>query len=85
MRYIDADAFLERMKRTPRYFDIKHDIEAMPTADVVEVVRCKDCEYRRSRECALWFGSLEDADYFVNHGDDFFCSEGKRIGGGDDA
>ena len=34
-RYIDADALLERMKRTPRYFDVKHDIEATPTADVV--------------------------------------------------
>jgi hypothetical protein len=34
-RYIDADALLERMKRTPRYFDIKHDVEQMPTADVV--------------------------------------------------
>jgi hypothetical protein len=34
-RYIDADALLERMKHTPRYFDIKHDIEQMPTADVV--------------------------------------------------
>ena len=34
-RYIDADELLARMKRTPRYFDVKHDIEAMPTADVV--------------------------------------------------
>ena len=34
-RYIDADALLERMKHTPRYFDIKFDIEQMPTADVV--------------------------------------------------
>ena len=46
-RYIDADALLERMKRTPRYFDIKYDIEATPTADVVprsnEGAECPIC------------------------------------------
>lgn len=35
-RYIDADALLKRLKRTPRYFDLKYDIEQMPTADVVD-------------------------------------------------
>ena len=34
-RYIDVDAFLEKMKKTDRYFDVKFDIEEMPTADVV--------------------------------------------------
>jgi rubrerythrin len=34
-RYIDADELLARLKRTPRYFDVKFDIEQMPTADVV--------------------------------------------------
>ena len=39
MRLIDADAFLEKMKRTSRYFDVKFDIEEMPTIDAVTVVR----------------------------------------------
>jgi hypothetical protein len=34
-RYIDADLFLEKMKKTNRYFDVKFDIEEMPTAEVV--------------------------------------------------
>jgi hypothetical protein len=34
-RYIDADAFLEKMKKTNRYFDVKFDIENFPTVDVV--------------------------------------------------
>ena len=34
-RYIDADLFLERMKRTSRYFDVKFDVEEIPTANVV--------------------------------------------------
>ena len=33
MRLIDVDAFLEKMKRTSRYFDVKFDIEEMPTID----------------------------------------------------
>lgn len=60
-RYIDADAFIEDikteamnlffdgMKGTPRpyreLYAIIDRIEEQPTADVVEVVRCKDCEY----------------------------------------
>ena len=42
-RLIDANAFLEKMKRTSRYFDVVFDVEEMPTVDAVEVVRCKDC------------------------------------------
>lgn len=38
-RLIDADALLEKMKRTNRYFSIKFDIEEAPTAyDVDKVV-----------------------------------------------
>lgn len=43
--YIDRDAFLEYMKKTNRYFDVKHDIENFPVADVAPVVRCGDCKY----------------------------------------
>lgn len=35
--YIEKASFLERMKKTPRYFDVKFDIEQEPAADVVEV------------------------------------------------
>ena len=45
MRLIDADAFLEKMKRTSRYFDAVFDVEEMPTVDAVEVVRCRECKY----------------------------------------
>ncbi len=43
-RYIDADALLQELKNKPfiSYTDI---IKRQPTADVVEVVRCKDCEH----------------------------------------
>lgn len=35
--YIDREAFLESMKRTSRYFDVKFDIESFPAADVAPV------------------------------------------------
>ena len=79
--YIDREAFLEHMKRTDRYFDVKFDAENFPTADVAPVVRCKDCKYRE------W--DNEKADALVctrngyrgwNSGEDF-CSHGERKDG----
>ena len=49
MRLIDADAFLERMKGTDRYFSIKFDIEEQPTAyDIDKVMELLETE---KREC----------------------------------
>ena len=83
MRLIDVDAFLEKMKRTSRYFDVKFDIEEMPTIDAVPVVRCKDCKY----------GEVDDADfpaqYLCKHNgadwndENHFCSYGERKEGAD--
>lgn len=36
--YIDKQAFLDYMKRTDRYFNVKFDIENFPIADVAPVV-----------------------------------------------
>ena len=44
-RLIDADALLEKMKRTSRYFDVLFDVKEMPTVDAVEVVRCRECKH----------------------------------------
>ena len=56
MRPIDADALLEKMQRTSRYFSVVYDVDAMPTLDVAPVVHgrweptktpfmneCEDC------------------------------------------
>lgn len=43
-RLIDADALLERMKRTNRYFNVKFDIEEAPTIEA-EPVRHGPCPY----------------------------------------
>lgn len=50
-------------------------IDSVPAADVVEVVRCKDCTYWRG-ENDLCKGICIDFDA------DGYCSEGKRKDGG---
>ena len=55
MRYIDADLLLAQCRRNPLFEKTEKDkgmmyiersiIDDTPTADVVEVVRCRDCKY----------------------------------------
>ena len=76
MRLIDVDAFLEKMKRTSRYFDVKFDIEEMPTIDAVTVVRCKDCIRRYDTdECPMCF--LIEGKYYEYTNENGFCDRGE--------
>ena len=53
--YIEREKLLEELEKIPAYFDsgdTRYGVEIaidqtkkQPTADVVEVVRCKDCEH----------------------------------------
>lgn len=58
-----------------RYKDVEKLLRNAPTADVVEVVRCKDCHFCNiyddtdSMLCRVF-------DIFVRS--DFFCQDGKR-------
>ena len=77
MRLIDVDAFLEKMKRTSRYFDVKFDIEEMPTINAVPVVRCKDCIRRYDTdECPMCF--LIEGKYYEYTKENGFCDRGER-------
>lgn len=87
-KYINADEFLQKVQEHHyilRSFDnskdfgmfdcgIKQVVDKMPAADVVEVVRCKDCihfnDYNDS--CEQCWGGLENPD------EDEFCSRGER-------
>ena len=45
--------------------------------ELVEVVRCKECAYRRvPTRCSLWMGTTGENDYFREHGDNFYCAFG---------
>ena len=60
-------------------------IDEMPAADVVEVVRCKDCKYFNHKElecrCDEMVSDLEGgASYRLNFYLDDYCSYGVRKG-----
>lgn len=86
-RYIDADALLEwikavwdldsewinEIKATAVIKQTISDIEHEPTADVVEVVRCKDCKHW-SKE----FEACYIHDFCEIFQSDYYCASGER-------
>ena len=69
--YTHEDVLLEPI-------DVIGDIRAIPAADAVEVVRCKDCKHMEisettgGRYCYVW-------EHFNGAGDDGFCNYGERM------
>ena len=85
MRLIDADAFLERMSRTDRFFGVVYDINDAPTVDAVPVIRCRECKHCRNLPNGLCYLYTEPCDNERGHkGEavcvepDDFCSRGER-------
>lgn len=86
-RYIDADRLiadswmLERHGKSNKLLQVM-SIADVPTADVVEVVRCKDCEYWQSKNSKDTQGICLCGDKDMNYGGEFypfandFCSYG---------
>ena len=68
--YIDKQAFLDYMKRTDRYFNVKFDIENFPNADVAPIVHGRweeasdgdgiVCPFCRTDFCTI----IYDTEYF---------------------
>ena len=50
-------------------------MEEAPTVDAVEVVRCKDCRWRKERGLCYM---ISGTGVGTGTGDDFFCSYGER-------
>ena len=89
--YIEREALIEELKR--RDFlpvIVKHAIEAVPAADVAEVVRCKDCKYYAAMVTDTVSGDMETAtwgtcrqpwfnSYEYDVDEDGFCNCGARM------
>lgn len=78
MRLIDADRFKAYIQ--DEYICYDHtltDIDAQPTVDAVEVVRCKDCRWGREAcgniECSTDLNLPPEY-----HGYEWFCPNGER-------
>lgn len=80
--YIDREAFRDVLINSHKshaensrdYVLLARDVRLLneqPTADVVEVVRCKACKNRGNYVCPVYSGGY-------NLGDDDFCSFGER-------
>ena len=91
--YIEREALLEKVRELSNTYSYcglasVHMIKAIedaPTADVVEVVRCKDCKHRYTpHNCALWYGYCNGSHYLIERGNDFYCSYGKRKEGAEE-
>ena len=86
-KYIKADELIEKYLDEENYFPTDDYFEGyidgiifchrmvddMPSADVVEVVRCEDCEHADVGEKDVWCESYES--YKEKDG---FCDDGKR-------
>lgn len=62
----------------PKDCDWMAFIDKAPAADVVEVVRCKDCHWRGSEECAMFY-RCECGEQHTWETDDDFCSYGEKL------
>ena len=73
-RYIDVEALLNRLPDDlPYKASVKRVLMQAPTADVVDVVRCRDCKHYRGENIGLctrlWVDCMDTEDY---------CSYGER-------
>ena len=84
--YIEREAFLDYMKGTSRYFNVKFDIENFPAADVEPVVHCRDCKYqtkrwysdKRFRHGGYYFYGCDNMENSDLGQDNDFCARGER-------
>ena len=58
--------------------DLVDTIADIPAADVAPVVRCRDCHWRGSEECAMFY-RCECGEQHTWETDDDFCSYGEKL------
>ena len=79
MAYIEREKVISELKNLPEqerieYMGIYDCIKSVPVADVVEVVRCKDCKHLMFSDM---YGECSQAHMGIVRPDDF-CSYGER-------
>lgn len=81
--YIEREAVLDKRRKVTEYDEAAfamsyqavpvEDIETIPAADVVEVVRCKDCDVPHNK----WLGCPNLNGLIPPP--DFYCARGKKL------
>ena len=87
MKYINADDLIEKVYRKLPSFskcsnnDFVSIINSMPSADVVKIVRCKNCIYHDKVKGVYNFGTPTNFIwcnfYSSNRWENGYCNEGK--------
>ena len=80
--YIEREVAMEVIANVSFYLnplclkEQRKKIKAIPTADVVEVVRCKDCKYHEEDETGVWCSRVFNSHKTVV---DNFCKFGAKM------
>ena len=92
MAYIDKNKLAEMIRAKAdtliegkeAFFCVANWIDKLPDANIVKVVRCKNCQQHNTNSCADGFGWCEH--FNVGTADEHFCSYGtpKERGGEND-
>jgi hypothetical protein len=78
-KYIDADLLLAKLPDDlPYKASVKRVLTQAPTADVVEVVRCKDCFYYREENSYCMNPHCSSSFYGHRVKENHYCSYGER-------
>lgn len=78
-RYIDADALLTKLPNDlPYKASVKRVLMQAPTADAVEVVRCKDCAYYREETSYCLNPHCSSSFYGHRVKENHYCSYGEK-------
>ena len=88
-RYIDADKFIERLNASPAFPNmgtggyfllgvVEDLLKSFLTADVVEVVRCKECKHWGGITYGFVCRKFSGIDTKICMGADHYCSYGER-------
>lgn len=89
-KYVEKEAMLEYIDQNiPRMIPnkdgkypipieaVRNFIATFDTSDVVEIVRCKDCKWRGSEECAMFY-RCDCGEQNTWETDNDYCSYGEK-------
>lgn len=81
--YIEREAFKRKLIDEKSFFPaiVASALKEMPAADVVEVVRCRECKYYSVTHCPITGHELSVCLQGVSQqwvGENHFCSYGER-------
>lgn len=77
-RFIDVDDFIKNSNYADTYIDIGVYVAEQGYADVVEVVRCRDCEYYREENGYCMNPHCSSSFYGHRVKEEHYCSYGER-------